>query len=453
MNNFRKGKILIVEDEKVALNNLVHILEKEGYEVVGTTSGSNALRLLEEQQFDLVLTDLKMERVDGLEVLERTKSLYPDTEVIMITAYASIPSAVETMKKGAYDYIAKPFKLDEVRKAVRDAIEKVKLKKENAILRAELEKFSGKVRIITQNSAMQRLLDTARQIAPTDCNVVLTGESGTGKELLSRFIHNHSRRAGGQFFAVNCGAFSEELLSNELFGHEKGAFTGATTLKKGLIETASGGTLFLDEITEMSPSMQVKLLRVIQEKEVLRLGSTEPIKVDVRFIAATNRDISEEIKEGRFRQDLYYRLNVVSLYIPPLAERRDDIPLLCYHFLKKYSTIMKKDVGEISEDVFSILMNYDFPGNVRELENIIERGVALTRSGKIEVAHLPEDIKELSIRTFRKKEGKVPTLEEQEKAYILWVLKEAGGNKTFAAQMLGIDRVSLWRKLKRYGIE
>jgi len=229
MNNFRKGKILIVEDEKVALNNLVHILEKEGYEVVGTTSGSNALRLLEEQQFDLVLTDLKMERVDGLEVLERTKYLYPDTEVIMITAYASIPSAVETMKKGAYDYIAKPFKLDEVRKAVRDAIEKVKLKKENAILRAELEKFSGKVRIITQNSAMQRLLDTARQIAPTDCNVVLTGESGTGKELLSRFIHNHSRRAGGQFFAVNCGAFSEELLSNELFGHEKGAFTGATT--------------------------------------------------------------------------------------------------------------------------------------------------------------------------------------------------------------------------------
>jgi len=453
MSNLRRAKILIVEDEKVALNNLVHIIEKEGYEVVGTTSGANALRLLEEQEFDLVLTDLKMERVDGLEVLERTKSLYPDTEVIMITAYASIPSAVETMKKGAYDYIAKPFKLDEVRKAVREAVEKVQLKRENAILRAELEKFSGKGRIITQNSAMQRLLDTARQIAPTECNVVITGESGTGKELLSRFIHNHSLRAGGQFFAINCGAFSEELLSNELFGHEKGAFTGATTMKKGLIETASGGTLFLDEITEMSPSMQVKLLRVIQEKEVLRLGSTEPIKVDVRFIAATNRDISEAIKEGRFRQDLYYRLNVVSLYIPPLADRRDDIPLLCYYFLKKYSTIMKKDVGEISEDVLSILMNYDFPGNVREIENIIERGVALARSGKIEVAHLPEDIKELSIRTFRKKEGRVPTLEEQEKAYILWVLKEAGGNKTFAAQMLGIDRVSLWRKLKRYAIE
>lgn len=448
-----KGRLLIVEDEKVALKNLEHVMEKEGYEVVGTSSGPNALKILQEQEFDVILTDLKMEKVDGLEVLERCKALHPDTEVIMITAYASIPSAVETMKKGAYDYIAKPFKLDEVRKVVKEALEKVRLKKENAQLREQLEKYQGKVKIITQDSNMQRLLDTARQIAPTDCNIVLAGESGTGKELLAKYIHFNSKRAEGPFFAINCGAFTEELLSNELFGHEKGAFTGATTMKKGLIEMASGGTLFLDEITEMPPSMQVKLLRVIQEKDLLRVGGTEPVKVDVRFIAATNRDIQDAIKDGHFRQDLYFRLNVVSLHIPPLSERRDDISLLSYYFLKKYATLMKRDITEISQDVNAILMNYDFPGNVRELENIIERGVALSNGNTIEVAHLPEDLKELSIRTFRKKEGKIPSLEEQEEVYIKWVLKEIGGNKTLAAQILGIDRVSLWRKLKRYGLE
>lgn len=448
-----KGRLLIVDDEKVALKNLDHVMEKEGYRVVGTTSGPNALKILQEQEFDVVLTDLKMEKVDGLEVLEKCKSLYPDTEVIMITAYASIPSAVDTMKKGAYDYIAKPFKLDVVRKVVREAVEKVKLKKENAQLREQIEKYQGKVKIITQDTIVQGILDTARQIAPTDCNIVLTGESGTGKELFARYMHFMSKRADGPFFAINCGAFTEELLSNELFGHEKGAFTGAATMKKGLVEMASGGTLFLDEITEMPSSMQVKLLRVIQEREVLRVGGTEPVKVDVRFIAATNRGIQDAIKDGHFRQDLYFRLNVVSLHIPPLSERRDDIPLLSYYFLKKYTTLMKKDITEISQDVISILMNYDFPGNVRELENIIERGVALSNGNTIEVAHLPQDLKELSIRTFRKKEGKIPSLEEQEEAYIKWVLKEVGGNKTLAAQVLGIDRVSLWRKLKRYGLE
>ncbi|MBI5199743.1 MAG: sigma-54-dependent Fis family transcriptional regulator [Nitrospirae bacterium] len=448
-----KGRLLIVEDEKVALKNLQHIMEKEDYEVTGTTSGTNALKILQEQEFDVVLTDLKMEKVDGLEVLEKCKSHYPDTAVIMITAYASIPSAVETMKKGAYDYIAKPFKLDVVRKVVRESVEKVRLKKENAQLREQIEKYQGKVKIITQDTIMQGILDTARQIAPTDCNIVLTGESGTGKELFARYIHFMSKRAEGPFFAINCGAFTEELLSNELFGHEKGAFTGATAMKKGLIEMASGGTLFLDEITEMPPSMQVKLLRVIQEKEVLRVGGTEPVKVDVRFIAATNRSIQDAIKDGNFRQDLYFRLNVISLHIPPLSERRDDISLLSYYFLKKYTTLMRKDITEISQDVISILMNYDFPGNVRELENIIERGVALSNGNTIEVAHLPQDLKELSIRTFRKKEGKIPSLEEQEEAYIKWVLKEVGGNKTLAAQILGIDRVSLWRKLKRYGLE
>jgi DNA-binding NtrC family response regulator len=447
------AKILIVDDEKIALKNLEHIMKKEGYEVVGTQSGPNALKLLEEQPFDVVLTDLKMEKVDGMQILKKCRDLYQDAEVIIITGYATLESAVQTMKHGAFYYVAKPFKLDEVRKVVKEAVEKVRLKMENRQLREHIDKFGGKAKIVTEDANMQRLLDTALQIATTDCNIIITGESGTGKELFARYIHACSQRAEGPFFAINCGAFTEELLSNELFGHEKGAFTGATALKKGLIEMASGGTLFLDEITEMPPSMQVKLLRVIQEKEVLRVGATEPLKVDVRFIAATNRDIQEAIKSSNFRQDLYFRLNVVSLYIPPLSERKDDIPLLSYFFLKKYATLMKKDVTEVSEDVLALLMNYDFPGNVRELENIIERGVALTNGKAIEVMHLPEDLKELSIRIFRKKEGKIPSLEEQEKAYIKWVLKEVGENKTIAAQILGIDRVSLWRKLKKYGLE
>jgi|Deesub1362A_J573_1020465.scaffolds.fasta_scaffold00670_12 DNA-binding NtrC family response regulator len=448
-----KARILVIDDEQIALRNLEHIMKREGYEVIGTQSGVNALRLLENRMFDVVLTDLRMEKVDGMQILKRCKELYPDTEVIMITGYATLQSAIEAMKKGAYDYIAKPFKLDEVRKVVREAVEKVRLKNENRRLREQIESYQGKVKIITQDANMQRLLDISRQIAPADCNVVISGESGTGKELFARYIHFQSRRADGPFFAINCGAFTEELLSNELFGHEKGAFTGATSMKKGLIEMASGGTLFLDEITEMPQSMQVKLLRVIQEKEVLRVGGIEPVKVDVRFIAATNRDIHDAIKEGVFRQDLYFRLNVVSIHIPSLSERRDDIPLLSYYFLKKYSTLMSKDVTEISEDVMVLLMNYDFPGNVRELENIIERGVALASGNTIEVAHLPEDLRKLSIRTFRRKGGRIPTLEEQEEAYIKWVLKEVGGNKTVAAQILGIDRVSLWRKLKKYGVE
>ena len=446
-------KILIVDDEKIALKNLEHVMKKEGYDVTGAESGPTALKRLEEQSFDLVLTDLRMEKVDGMQILKKCRELYPDAEVIMITGYATLESAVKAMKQGAFNYIAKPFRLDEVRIIVKEAAEKVRLKRENRELREQIESYQGKVKIITQDANMQRLLETAKQVAPTDCNVVITGESGTGKELLARYIHFNSDRAEGPFFALNCGAFTEELLSNELFGHEKGAFTGAIAMKKGLIEMASRGTLFLDEITEMPPSMQVRLLRVIQEKEVLRVGGTEPLRVDVRFIAATNRDIHDAIKTGQFRQDLYFRLNVVSLHILPLSERRDDIPLLSYYFLQKYATLMKKDVTEISQEAMAVLMNYDLPGNVRELENIMERGVALANESIIEVAHLPEDLRELSIRTFRKKEGRISSLEEQEMAYIQWVLKEVAGNKTLAAQILGIDRVSLWRKLKKLGLE
>jgi DNA-binding NtrC family response regulator len=446
-------KMLIIDDERVALRNLEHVMKKEGYEVTGTQSGANALKILEEHHFDVVLTDLRMEKVDGMEILRRCRELYPDTEVILITGFATLESGVDAMKHGAFYYIAKPFKLDEVRKVVREAVTKVSLKKENRHLREQIEHYQGKVKIITQDPAMQRLLDTARQIAPTDCNVLIAGESGTGKELFARYLHINSKRANGPFSALNCGAFTEELLASELFGHEKGAFTGAASLKKGLIEMAAGGTLFLDEITEMTASMQVKLLRVIQEREMLRVGGTEQIKVDVRLVAATNRNIQDAIKDGSFRQDLYFRLNVVTLRIPPLSERKDDVPLLSYYFLKKFAVLMKREVKEISPDVIGLLMNYDFPGNVRELENIIERGVALATGSTIELAHLPEDLRELSIRTFRKREGKIPSLEEQETAYIKWVLNEVGGNKTLAAQILGIDRVSLWRKLKKYGME
>lgn len=447
------GRLLIVDDEKIAVRNLEHVLKKDGYEVTATQSGTNALAYLDKQQFDVVLTDLRMEKVDGLQILKKCRESWPDTEVILITGYATLESAVDIMKQGAFYYIAKPFRLDEVRKVVAEAMEKIHLRRENSALREQVEGFHGKVRIITQDGEMQRLLDMSRQIAPTDCNVLITGESGTGKELFAQYLHHHSRRTAGHFLAVNCGAFNEELLANEMFGHIKGAFTGAGTDKKGLLVAADGGTLFLDEITEMSPAMQVKLLRVIQEREVLPLGATASVKVDVRFVAATNRDIQDMVKQGQFRQDLYFRLNVVNLHIPPLSRRKDDVPLLAYHFLKKCSARMGKPVTEISAETMSILKAYDFPGNVRELENIIERGVAIAGGDIIETTYLPDDLRELSIRTFRKKDGRLPSLDEQERDYIRWVLQEAGGNQTLAAQILGIDRVSLWRKLKRYQLE
>jgi DNA-binding NtrC family response regulator len=448
-----KPRILVVDDEKVALNNLVYILKKEDYEVTGTQSGPRALVLLEEQEFDLVLTDLKMEKVDGMQILKRSKELQPDTEVVMITGYATVDSAISAMKAGAYHYVAKPFKLDEVRKVAHEALEKKRLKYENIRLREQLGRFEGTPQIITTNPLMKQIVEMAKQVAATDTNIVITGESGTGKELFASLIHLNSTRKKGPMLSLNCGAFTEELLANELFGHEKGAFTGAETEKKGLVEMADTGTLFLDEIAEMPLPMQVKLLRVIQEKELIRLGGVQPIKVDVRFVCATNRDLQEEVKLGHFRQDLYFRVNVISIEIPPLSARKDDLPLLAYHFLKKYTKLMGKDVSEISEEAIDLLMHYDFPGNVRELENIIERGVALTQGHAIEKNHLPDDLRGAALQTFRKREGKYPSLEEMEKSYIQWVLKEVGENKTEAAKYLGIDRVSLWRKLKKLGLD
>ena len=448
-----KASILVVDDERIAARNLEHLLKKEGYDLCTAQSGAAALALLEQRPFDVVLTDLRMEKVDGMQVLARCRTLHPDAEVILVTGYATTESAVQAMKDGAFYSIAKPFRLEEVRKVVAEAVAKIRLKRENRELREQLEQFRGKVTIITQDPGMQHLLALARQIAPTDCNVIVTGESGTGKELLARYLHLHSRRAEGPFLGVNCGALTDELLTNELFGHDKGAFTGAHADKAGLIETAGGGSLFLDEITEMSPAMQVRLLRVIQEREVLRVGGTRAIPVDVRFVAATNRDLQVAVKEGTFRQDLYFRLNVVNLHLPPLAARRGDVPLLAYYFLKKHATLMGRESAEISPEALGLLEAYSFPGNVRELENIIERAVAIGTGPVVRDSDLPDDLRSLTIRVFRRRDGRIPTLEEQERDYIRWVLAETSGNQTAAAQALGIDRVSLWRKLKRFEAE
>ena len=445
-----KTRILLIDDEKIALRNLEHIMKKEGYNVMTTQSGSQAIKILEktgEKEFDVILTDLKMPGMDGMEVLAQSKRLFPDTEVIMVTGYATMNSAIEAVKTGAYHYVSKPFELDEVRRVVKKALEKRALKLENRRLREKLAGING-VNIITEDADMRKVLSIAKQIAQSDVSVLITGESGTGKELMARFIHEHSPRANAPFMGINCGVFTEELLSNELFGHEKGSFTGADQRKKGLIESVAGGTLLLDEITEMPPGMQVKLLRTLQEREIMPIGSTEPIKIDIRFVAATNRDILKMVSDGRFRQDLYFRINVMNIYLPPLAKRRQDIPLLTHYFINKYNSRSGKAVTDVSPEALQQLMMYDFPGNVRELENIIERAIVLARGETIEIEHLPE----MAVHTFRSNKGIIPSLDDQERSYIEWVLDQTDGNKTKAAEILGIDRVSLWRKLKKYAL-
>lgn len=445
--------VLVVDDERIARENLAYVLTKEGYHVVTAESGEKALRELEKQTFDLVLTDLRMENLGGMAVLERCKAMSPTTEVIIVTGFASVSSAVEAMQKGAYYYLPKPFKLDEVRHLVRNALERRRLREEVQELRRQVAQEASKVALVGKSAKVQALQRMIEQIAPADCNVLILGETGTGKELVARSIHALSQRADKRFMAVNCAAFSEELLANELFGHEKEAFTGARTAKAGLLEAASGGTVFLDEVGDMPLSMQVKLLRVLQEKRVIRVGGTEEIPVDIRVVAATNKDLSKEMVAGKFRQDLYYRLNVVTLYVPTLAERKDDIPLLCRHFLDKAAKAQGKDVREIAPEVLNILVRYEFPGNVRELENIIERAVALAQGPTILPEHLPPDLQQITLRVNRPPFREFLTLEEAEKEYILWVLKKVRGNRTRAAEILGINRASLWRKLKSYTVE
>lgn len=453
-NEERRPHILVIDDEAIALSNMSHVLIKEGYDVTTCKDGESGLNALRHTRFDLVLTDLHMPGIDGMDVLQHVHVTIPETPVIMITGHATLDSAVKAMKRGAYHYIAKPFRLDEAREIVKSALEFGRMKNENRELRQTIETLSNQTTIITQDLAVQRLLETARQIASTDTSVVINGESGTGKELMARFIHEHSPRANGPFVAFNCGALHEELAASELFGHEKGAFTGATARKIGLFEAADGGTLFLDEVTEMPLLMQVKLLRVLQEHELMRVGSTEPVNINVRVVAASNRDLKDAVDKGLMRDDLYFRLNVVTLSLPPLRERREDIPLLAYYMLRKYSTIIGHDVQEITPEALQRLVEYDFPGNIRELSNFIERGVALSSGPELGIEHLPHSLGALTVRVFTPEIATPPTtLEEQETEHIISVLKMADGNRTKAAKMLGIDRVSLWRKLKKLGID
>ncbi|WP_019558133.1 sigma-54 dependent transcriptional regulator [Thioalkalivibrio sp. ALE12] len=448
-----EARLLVIDDEPIACRQLEQVFRHSPFTVVTREDGASGLQALDQERFDAVLTDLRMPGVDGMEILRRARERDPDLAVIMITGHATLDSAVEAMKAGAFHYIAKPFRIDEVREVVAKAVEFTRLRRDNRALRDQVEQGGRKATLVAQDTAMQRLLETARQIAPTDCNVVLTGESGTGKELLARYIHNHSTRAEGPFLAVNCGALQDELLASELFGHEKGAFTGATQQKKGLFEAAAGGTLFLDEVAETSPAMQVNLLRVLQEREVLRVGGRTPIPVDVRVIAASNRRLDRAVDRGDMREDLYFRLNVVNLVLPPLRDRRDDIPLLAYYFLKRHALAMGKRIDDIEPAALERLVEHDYPGNVRELSNIIERGVALARTTDLTLADLPRALREASARVVDEAAAPVRTLEEQEAVQIRQALEQTGGNRTRAARLLGIDRVSLWRKIKRLGIE
>ena len=447
-------QILIVEDEEVARKNLEHILKREGYEIISVDSGVKALRLLETRYFDLVITDYKMSKVDGLQVLEKSRACQPYTEVILITGYATVNSAVRALKEGAYHYITKPYKIDEVRQIVREALLKRSLQLENIALKDTMNKDKTLSSIIGNSDPMLAVKKTIKQIAPTDASVLILGESGTGKELVAQAIHKLSHRASFELVAFNCGSFSEDLMANEFFGHEKEAFTGAGKMKKGLFETANKGSVFFDEIGDMPPAMQVKLLRVIQEKEFLRVGGTQTIPVDLRFIAATHRDLNHEVDKGTFRKDLFYRLNVVSIHLPPLSQREGDIPLLAYHFLARKNKAIGKSIKEIDRTAMDYLSRYSWPGNVRELENVIEGTVVMTNGDVIYPETLPEYITNMSVETYRADiHDTIPTMEEQEKNYIRWILEKTGWNKTQAAKLMGIDRVSLWRKIKRYDLE
>jgi two-component system response regulator AtoC len=453
-----KIRIAVIDDERIVGTRLKNALEKteEGsrdcaYEVEAFTAVEPFFQQMASKGFHLVFTDLKMPDADGMTVLERIKILSPDTEVIIITGYSSIDSAIEAIKKGAYHYSVKPLKLDQIRLLAKNAVEKIRLLSENRSLRDAIAQRDSITSIVGASTAMQEVFALTRKVAAVDCNVLIQGRSGTGKELVARAIHALSHRKDSLFVSFNCGGFTEELISSELFGHEKGAFTGASTAQIGLIESGAGGTVFLDEIGEMPHSMQVKLLHVIQEKRIFRVGGIRPIDLDIRIVAATNRDLKKEVEAGNFREDLFYRLNVVNIQLPTLAERRDDIPFLISHFIDSFNKVFGKKVRGLSPQALEILMHYDFPGNIRELKNIIERAVALTDQSRIQVIDLPPDLQNLDFKTFETLE--METLEEMEKRYITTILQRANYNRHLAAKILGLPRTTLWRRLKEYGLD
>ena len=448
--------LLIVDDESAILDALRILLKNEGFDVLTAQGGKAGLEQLRNAAPDIVLTDVRMPLVTGLDILTAVRQQDPETPVILMTAQASLQTAIQAVNEGAFYYIQKPFSNDDLVAICRRAAEHRRLRAENKQLKQEIRRRerSRFAKPLGKSRLFADVLRLAEQVAPTESTVLIEGESGTGKEVIARYIHDLSSRNEGPFLSLNCGALPESLLESELFGHVKGSFTGAVRDKQGLFAAARSGTFFLDEIGEMSPATQVKLLRVLQEREAIPVGGTEAIPVDVRVVAATNRDLEDEIRQGRFRTDLYYRLNVIALHMPPLRQRQDDIPVLADYFLHRISEARNEPPRRLSDAARSALLEYAWPGNVRELENALERAVILTDDVVITPAALPERV------TQRRAEPLVstrtppnPTLEAVERAYIMWVLQSEGGNKSRAADVLGIDPSTLYRKLSRYGVE
>jgi len=443
------SKVLVVDDDLGMCGMLSDVLKEEGFSVHTTGESFEASKILKKEEFDVIVTDLKMKGLKGLDLLEVAHKVAPMTPVIIITAFGTIESAIKAMKMGAYDYITKPFQMDEFVLTVRKALENRLLKKEVIRLRKEVESRYDFHQLIGKSPSMQKIYDLIERISDSSSNVLITGESGTGKELVAKAIHYNGVRKEGPFVAINCAAIPETLLESELFGYKKGAFTDAKSDKKGLIFKANEGTLFLDEITEMPFTLQAKLLRVIEEREVRPLGDTNSYPIDVRIISTSNRDIASLIQQGHFRKDLYYRLKVIDIEMPPLRERKEDIPILVQHFIHKFSKELKKAVSSVSEDALKILLNYFWPGNVRELENIIQRAITLSQHEVILPDDLPASIiQKNDEKLFEKAMEEKFTLDQLEKEYVKRVLIETGGNKSKAAERLGLDRKTLYRKLE-----
>jgi two-component system response regulator HydG len=441
-----RGRILIVDDELVVRDSLGRWFESEGYEVGLAASGREALVAIQEKPYDLALVDIKMPGMDGMELQQRLCQADPDLIIIIMTGYASVETAVQALKRGAYDYITKPIDPDELVHLVSKALEHKRATRELTRLRENLQELYPATELIGKSPPMKRVMELIEMVAPTDTTVLITGESGTGKELVARAIHALSPRRYMPMVVIHCGALTETLLESELFGHERGAFTGAQYRKKGKFEVADGGTVFLDEISDISLKTQTDLLRVLQEKEIVRVGGTQPIRVDFRCIAATNKNLEDLVKAGTFRPDLYYRLNVFTIQLPPLRERREDIPLLAEHFLKKYALAMNRPVPRLTPEVVDLLLTYDWPGNVRELENAVERALVISRGAEIQPAHFPFQLQPHQA-------GNSQTLEDVERAHIERVVRQCEGNLSRAARILGIDRSTLYSKLRRYGLK
>jgi DNA-binding NtrC family response regulator len=449
-----KTKILIVDDDVDALELMHELFEGKGYQPSTATNGLEALNLIREDEPDMVITDIRMPDMDGMQLLEEMSKQFAHIPVIMVTAHGTIEAAVEAIKMGARDYILKPLRLDEILTKVETIAQLRSLEKENEYLRGRLAQRFNIKNIVGKSEKINDLFKLIHDVAPTNTTVLITGENGTGKELIANAIHFNSPNVKKPFIKLNCGVLSENLLESELFGHVKGAFTGAIKDKIGRFELANGGTLFLDEIGDISPNMQVKLLRVLQEGEFERVGGTETLKVDVRIIAATNSDIEEKIREGDFRQDLYYRLNVIPIHVPPLRERKDDIPLLVKHFLEKYEKVHSKKITKIEEDALENLEAYDWPGNIRELENYLERAIVLNKSGEITKDDFPEMIthSQKTIVAYDESNGLARTVEEYERQIILAELSRNNGNKAKTANKFKISRSTFMSKLKKYEI-